>query len=1224
MPEAPVAALARRLYQRPHVDVFVGPGKRRLGVITSCHVEMGYDMATPTANFTVAQTTPPFWESGDIVRIDMGYGGAGGVMLMVFGGEIEVDDRKYSPRLITVQAAGFSKKLTRPYGNTAIPVDGVPAPAFSYNSQTDTQIWNDLMRRAGVPLYAAGDGDAITYATQKAYDVAVGTKLGDVVSKLDASSKNGQRTFEIAGRVLRGKVLGVPSVNVAWHYAEGVRGLTAPFLPIIDITRNVSDKDIQNQVVVTGVANTSSTDTTSAPVTASVQAVNDKLGKDGDGGDIYVPHTLSSDFLETRDQCTDVAKRYMIELNKETDDLTMKVALNPSIFPGQSVGIISSKMDLAGERPYWVRHVSHDVDASGGFTNLHLEGGAGPTGYLIGLPPVANFEMFVTSEAFEVGGVMGMWYTVTADGTTSYDPDGFIASYAWSSSTGGSGSGPIFTQRFSQAQWDDPATTITLTVTDGDTDPTGPHHNTLVQGVAAALAGDQPPVDGLYVAAGAQADASADGGLTWGTWVADSGARVISVTRLSPGLAYFGLDDGRLLLTQDHLETSPTVAHAWVSRQITAVAVSEVDNNIVVVGMDNGDVWMTYDAFATPPILKRNFSWPIKWINGSIEQLTQWRVATGSYVWITYDDFVSVGTLATQANKVTQIELSNFANYNVEDVDARVKVEGGGTTVAWPALSPAPVHASLAHFLRTDELMAIDDQGRAFVKAPGATAFTPITSPAGGEGFALMAGRTNPKAFYAGTADGLYKSYDAGLTWYRVRNYTGTGLDAIEIGLDSEPVAIRVLAQIIEFVSVPKYIHPATSSYAGGQLIPSTADGTEWTWVMAQRNHWPVARAYTTGVAPSVAFPNFQTYAFDDSAWEPAEYAGGGYSIELLPRAWTMTPVRDPANIMMYDSYMLFRHVMAVPLGTLPYLKGILTVIGYHNIEAIWFNEVAIWGAGTTRSAQHSQTGIPQLPGQPNLDGLHYFDVLDLVVPGANNLLVLQLTTAAFGIVPGAVVWRLMLNTNPNLAQETAGPATVYVTALEEARGYDLLNMTQVRDAVPGTPYLLDPPAGWTNPTFDDASWQRPIAPLRYAAPLVPSDPADPSISLLFGSSWIGTSYVYPGNGGAGMGCALRQHWAIPEGVYTSALLSLRWKHTVAVWFNGTLVYQNNDDNPPVAIPAPPTFGKFGEMLNIDVLVNLVPGQDNVLCILATRPDASPLIWYPQDFVGACAILSVQ
>jgi hypothetical protein len=1231
MVAAQFATLARAVFQRPAVNVYIND--RLVPKVISCRVEMGYDMAVPTAQISLGTTSPPFWVEHDLIKIDMGYGGPGGVMLVVFKGEIETDNRKYSPRILDINAAGHSKRLTRPYGNVALVTDP-PTPAFTYSNQTDNQIWEDLMRRAGVPRYNAGDGDGITYGTLQAYEVAVGTKPGDIVSKLDESSKNGQRTFEIGGVVLRQPALGVPSVNVAWHYAEGVQGLTAPYIPIIDITRNVSNKDIQNQALIKGVGVTSETDTTPTPVMANVQAVNDKLGKDGDGNDIYVPHSLSSDFLETRDQCTDVARRYMIEYNKETDDLTLKVALNPSIYPGQSIGITSVKMDLPSERPYWVRHVSHEVGASGGFTNLQCEGGAGPTGYLLGLPPVAAFEMFVTSETFEVDGILDTWYTVTADGGTSYDPDGAIVSYAWSATNGASGTGQIFTTRFTQAQWDDPDSTITLTVTDGDTDPFGPRTNELELGVVGATGEDEVQIDGLYVAAKGQMDASADGGLTWGTFVAPSD--VISVTRLCPGLAYFGCQDGKLYLTEDHLATEPTLVHTFTS-PVTAVCVSEVDNNKVAVGLYNGDVWLTIDAFATPPLMRRNFSWPINWINGSIEQITQWRVATGSYVWITYDDFITMGTLVTQDNKVQQIELSNFHNYSVEDVDAKVKVESVGNTITYPAVSPAPVTAYLAHFLRTDELMAADDQSRAYVKPPDSTEFAQVTSIAGGATHGLMAARLNPKVFYAGTENGLYKTYDAGLTWYRVRNYASDPLSALQLGLDSEAVTIRLVANILEYLSVPSTPNfESGPNPIGGQRIPNVAgdQGTEWTVTQGGRNHWAMALDYTadfgTPNPPESSYPNFWLAAYDDSAWLPAEYGWGGWSKEILPRAWSLASHQHAPNIQQRDVYMMFRHDMLIPTpptveGT--YGQAILSVVGWSAINKLWFNEVQIYGSGSARGAQQTSRALQgPLPGQKGMDGVYYFDVTDLVVPGAQNLLAGYITSYSNGVIPGALVYRLMLNTSTVLTSATSGPSTVFMTTSEDSVGYDLLDRGTLATYPNGhaaAVYLKIPPDGWTNPSFNDTSWAAVVAPGRIQNPVMPSTLTDGRISLLRDSQWIGTNFNYPSIG-AGLGSAIRQHWAIPEGEYTVAALSLRWSHTIKVWLNGTLVHQDNSDIPAANPPSVTTKGKLGEMLNIDVLANILPGVDNVLCIQVERADSWPATWFPGDFVGACAVLELQ
>lgn len=1221
---ATIDVLARRLNQTPFFEVRIA--QRKVPHVTSARVEMGYDMATPSANVTVAQTGAPFWAEGDEIRIDMGYKGPGGLLLPTFAGEVESDNRKYSPRLIDVQAAGYSKRLLRPYGNAAVAELNTTGPAFSYNNQTDTQIWNDLMRRAGVPRYSGGDGDSITYATQQAYDVTAGSKLGDIVSKLDESSKSGQRTFEVAGLVLRKAVLGVPSANVVWRYAEGVAGLTAPFLPIIEITRNVSIKDIQNQAIVKGIGIASETDTTPTPTQASVQAVNDKLGKDGDGNDIYVPHTLSSDFLETRDQCTDVARRYMIEFNKETDDLTLRVALNPAIFPGQSIGITSAKMDLGSQRPYWVRHVSHEVSASGAFTTMQCEGGAGPEGYLLGLPPVAAFEMFVTAEAFEVGGVMDMWYTVTCDASSSFDADGPIAGYAWTATNGASGSGVTWSVRFNQAQWDDPDTLITLTVTDSDTDPTGPHHNTLEQSPVGAE-GDETQVDGIYVAANGQADATADGGLTWGTWTPDGGAHVISVTRLCPGFAYFGLDDGRLVLTEDHLLEAPTVVHTFPAA-VTAVWISEIDAAKVLVGLQNGDVWLTIDAFETLPLLRRNFSWPINWITGSIEQISQWRVATGSYVWITYDDFATVGTLSTQANKVQQIELSNYANYNVEDVDANIKIEVVGVSLSYPTVSPAPTAAYLAHFLRTDELMVADDQSRVFIKRSDTNAMEAATSIAGGAAHALMAARTNPKVFYAGTDAGVYKTYDEAFSWFRVRNYEAAGLDALQLGLDSEPVAPRIIASIQEFVVGHLTDIGGLSPY-GGYVIPGVDGGSERTYEMAVDNGWTrgivYGRNFDTPNPPESLYPDFWLPAFDPEAagWKDTNVVSP--PMEYLPRAWLVSAGPDPAS----DGYFAWRHVMAVPASVNPYLKATLVVFGWKLLQKIWFNGTQIHGPGNPRAAQETQHRPEQISAVDwtgyahTIDGMYHIDVTDLLINGDNNILAGWQDTRPGGLDKSVMAFRLTYNTAPTLATATVGAGALFVSNIEESRSYLLFDRDEFRDTPNGSagPYLIGPPEGWTNPSFDDSGWTRPQTMRQARTDTLDID--SPGVSLLHGSQWLSASTDMPNNDTVGIGGAIRQHWSIPEGEYTSAILHLKWTHTIKAWLNGVLVHQDDSDNAPGDPPFTNNRGKDGAAHGIDVFAHILPGQDNVLCLQVQRPDTYPQIWKLGDYVSVCALMEV-
>lgn len=491
-----------------------------------------------------------------------------------------------------------------------------------------------------------------------------------------------------------------------------------------------------------------------------------------------------------------------------------------------------------------------------------------------------------------------------------------------------------------------------------------------------------------------------------------------------------------------------------------------------------------------------------------------------------------------------------------------------------------------------------------------------------------MASRTNPKVFYAGTTDGLYKTYDAGLSWYRVRSYTDAGLDALQLGLDSEPVTIKQVAALTEFWSGG----PTTIAGEHGLnfRIPNAEVATEVTQEMRTGNGIPKGLSWVIDESvpnpPEGEEPNFWTLAYDDTAWAEISFTWGGYTFEALGRAWTMSPVRLGDHVMDNDMYMLYRHVFTPETPAQPYLRVLLTVVGRKQIVKLWFNGTQIYGAGAAaRPIATISRGIPYT--QAEIDGAYRIDVTDLILPGEPNIIAGYTISRHIGIAPGFLAYRLALNTADTLSISTAGPGYVFATTSEESYTMDLFNDANFA-AWPhghtGIVYLDDPPAGWTNQTFDDSGWYFGVSPARVTIGQASSiDPDELIISLLHGSQWLNVTWDTPGPGGGGFGSAIRQHWAVPDGIYTTATVSVRWSHKIRMWLNGTLIHQDESDFIPTVPVSSANKGMLHEQLAIDVLSALKPGEDNVLCIQVWRDDIYPKAWAFGDFTGACAIMEV-
>lgn len=772
-------------------------GTEILANIVSVDVAMGIDQQSTSATVRfAAEAYPAGWLPHTTLEVRFGFKGAGGNALLVFLGEIEDIDARYLPYSFDVKGAGYLKRLQRQAGNTLAsgdPADLNANPVITWASVTDSQIWRDVMRLGGVPNHQSGDGDGRTIAGP--IDLLAGDDLRGVVDLLDQSSESGQRTFEYAGWAYRAPALRVPMAVALWQYAEG--DPAAPLMPILSLGRQQTDRDVKNQAIVQGARRPGTPDT--AVVGAVHQATSSYWGQDGNGRDILVPYTLTSHFLETRDQCDQVARRYMYEFNKITDVVTMRTGLNPYARPTMTVGLRSGRMDRPGVRNYWVRQVAHHWGAEGAFTDWTIEGGAGETGYLVGLPPIALFEMRVTKEAYQVGASPDptMQYTVACDATASYDPDGTPITYAWSNNKNATtGTAVTYTTVFTQAQWDDLTTppAITLVVTDADV-PDAHSRSTGPIPVPTSQAGQDAKVIAMYVAAYGRAYATPDGWSTVNQWTPPGGAHAISVGRIGAmGTNYFGLDDGRVFRTTDYLATAPEVV--WTApggSPVNALWTSELDSTVVAIGLENGDVWLTNDAFATTPILKRNLGGSVQWLNGSAESKTQWRAAVGQDLWYTDNDFTGARVLVTFGGlTIRQAELTHFGNYESAlgaAGDAILKREDGNP-IAFPALMPAPAEAHMTAFIDTDTLLVGDDQGRSFVNEPSSTSGTLVQTAAIGRGYVhdVLRDNTNFQAAYAACELALAKTFDRAASWVRVLTFDGTTTRGLRLGYDSAPL----------------------------------------------------------------------------------------------------------------------------------------------------------------------------------------------------------------------------------------------------------------------------------------------------------------------------------------------------------------------------------------------------------------------------------------------------
>jgi hypothetical protein len=731
-------------------------------------VELGYDQQSAAASLSIASPTVPAWRPGQTVEIWLGYAGSGGGLHPVFTGEIEDVDLSYFPHRIELAAAGYLRRTQPRY-----------AADLTWSSIEDGALWVELLRKSGVPRYqTSGQGEGIVYGTRGPVTLRAGEPIRDLIDRLDQSSPTGMRTYELGGIVLRTPVLGVPAGNPSYSYGQGA--VEYPSVRVLAVDRTDTTRDVANRCVVTGLPQADGT-----AVFADRRADSPYVPPDADGEPRDVVYTFSSDLLETREQCDALAQRYLIERNKRTDQLTLRSPLNPYLIPGRSLGLTAEKLGMPSARPFWIRHVRHSYDASGAWTDVDLEGGAGETGYLIGLDPIAAFTYTVSSEAYLVGGVPTRMFTAVCDGSASFDPDGSIAAYAWSTSTGASGSGVIFTVGFTQAQWDaGPA--VTLTVTDHDADPTGPHTGSFTDTLAGAAAAVLTRT--IYVAAGARADCTPDGGATWASWAPGGSVTVRSTPEIAPLThSYFGLSDGRLVKTSDGLASAPELVHTF-GASVECIWVNEANAVRVWVGLANGQVWSTVEAdlgaeagWVHPVTLPD----PVNWLVESYLAPGQVRACSGTNVYITDDGFGSYGVLsALPDGTCMRVALSFFGNHASGASTVPVVAEDR-TPVAFPGTPPADVR--ITAFADREALLAVDETGQSWVATGGGAFVATGALGLGACGHVVRDGEQTA-VFYAACAEGVAKTYDAGASWHPLTDYAGTALVGVQIGYGAAPM----------------------------------------------------------------------------------------------------------------------------------------------------------------------------------------------------------------------------------------------------------------------------------------------------------------------------------------------------------------------------------------------------------------------------------------------------
>lgn len=719
-------------------------------------IDLGYDVVSGSCSVQVA-SVPAASDFQQEVEVWLGWNG---FTIACFKGYIEDDGRGFFPFTNVIRAAGFNKRTQLKYPD-----------AVSYSSQTDGTIVEDLLTKAGIVNYSV-DEDGTTLGTVQAVSLSGGTPTWDLINQIDQVF--GYRTFDTNdGFVRRMRISGLPASTAAFSFTQGTN--------IYRIDRRQGSVDeIANRVNVYGLPSVSGW-----PVTR--ESVNTLVPNPPQ----FIAHDFRSELIETSAVGSAVALRIIGEVNGLPDEITLETWGHPFINPGMTVSVQSAQVGLSSATNYWVKHVSHQFDASGFYTRITCERRIGDLGEEVGKNPIAAFTYRVSSETYYVSGSPALRYTVTCDGAASWDPDGSPSSltYSWSNNKNAdTGTEQTYATAFTQAEMDAAtAPTITLTVTDA-TARTG--------SITKTIDIDLDPIltRTLYAAASERAEATPDGGATWNTYTPAAGT-IISVPEISNGYGLWGASNGKLYYSADALATTPTEAHDFLSA-VNCIWVHESNNDRVWVGLANGELHRTDNMTAIASstwTLVYTAGAAINWVVEGLDGLV--RICSSNQVLVSYDSGATFGEEQNGGVGATarRLALSNFASYGAFSGVGQGNVKRLSDGAAASGTSGTTGLLGLTHHIRQDVLYAGGTGGKTYRKPESTLQFaTRGDLPASSSGMNHMVRDGDNQMILYGAAEGaLVKTFTEGSTWVMLRDYTSAGLDGLMVGYDN---ATRVQA----------------------------------------------------------------------------------------------------------------------------------------------------------------------------------------------------------------------------------------------------------------------------------------------------------------------------------------------------------------------------------------------------------------------------------------------
>lgn len=560
----------------------------------------------PTATIRVPFPPPSVASYFQDVSIDVGFNG---VMQRVFTGKVL--NISNVQRETMIECVGLSLFLERPSEDAAV----------SINNTTNIAAIQAVFAAAGVDNFTISipsrtlGSNVPSLLEFQTFAEAI-TKIAEI---------DGGRWSELPTGAIRVFVADpIPQAGVArTYFTMNLTGLVESYpsdltaadgRPRIRTARR-QDKiqDTKNRIHVRGATVTE----TIAPGVTSTHDIEDTesaaslfvLAPDGTQG--FNDMVFSNDLVDTEAMADEVAIRLLSLHNRAKADLSLTVDGDPLRQLGDSIRVEDER--YTGATGQWfLESYRSNLNERDFRTSLGLLG----QGVSTDIDPVAQFTWRVMHIVFDDL----LYAIVTLDGSVSFDPDGAIASYAWSDNQAPaliSGTDAIVT-----ACKIDPATDIvspwrvTLTVTDADGNTAAVTHAIDVT-ICSKPEVPEVFVPTIYTAFDTHFSGSGGGAQTW---YDQSGTAVVSVAAhpTDQGIVVFGQNDGALYRSVDGVSTAPTNVLAAVGSPFVSIAWDVVNLTDVWALTQDGRVYRSQnDGASWTPYTDLSVNWSLPNFRGA-------------------------------------------------------------------------------------------------------------------------------------------------------------------------------------------------------------------------------------------------------------------------------------------------------------------------------------------------------------------------------------------------------------------------------------------------------------------------------------------------------------------------------------------------------------------------------------------------------------------------------